>query len=756
MRLLKSHPFLKLVNAYIIDHSQPTNISYLWNFGVRRVRALIIEVCPDFIVYSSVYKTLCKLRVFTNYGTNNHIIWVVENNNFVRMGLPPIADKISRCSYVEDNKLDTQWRHLFRNCILSRICRYIWDIAYCDNQSIICWWEVSRHPNTGNLRTVQATKATRTLNGIKSQPRDLIAYDWYNLSIMRKRSFHSSLVVGTKGNSQNVQDNKEISPSAKNRDGKVKLNTLTANPPLAQIISLKLSEFKTHDEKYNKFIHLLSDPYFLVACYEEIKGKAGNMTRGVKKETLDGISWLWFEKIAEEIKKGKFNFSHSRRIEIPKRNSSKMRPLTIASPFYPLIGGSAEVGRDKIVQKALQVIIEAIWEKEFLDSSHGFRPKRSVHSALSRIYCGGQNFIWVIQGDLDKCFDTIPHNIVLNQIKKKIVDTRMLELLNKFLKAGHIDPTTKKAKKSNIGVPQGGILSPILCNIVMHQFDEYMTKYASLYEKGKKRRHNPLYKKIERQRKLATTKSERIRLLRMLHNTRNVDSFDPNFRRMRYIRYADDFVIMTIGTKDEAKMIKHNCKDVLKNKCGASLNENKTIITHMEENKFNFLGAEIVKLKRSSIFFGRSRRGRSMVVVRRPLIKAPIKSILNKMKLEGYIRRNCTLNYIPQHLGALINLSHYDIVSFYNSKIHGVLNFYSFASNLNKLGRIIWLLQASCALTLARKFKLDTLSKTFRKFGKTLKCTETGKELFKPENLRVRHFYQNTRDLPQPEGVLGK
>lgn len=330
----------------------------------------------------------------------------------------------------------------------------------------------------------------------------------------------------------------------------------------------------------------------------------------------------------------------------------------------------------------------------------------------------------------------------------------MLELLNKFLKAGHIDPKTNKVVKSDIGVPQGGILSPLLCNIVMHQFDEYMVNLTSSYEKGKKRRHNPVYQKIERQRRLATTMSERMRLLRILHNTKNVDSFDPNFRRMRYIRYADDFVIMTIGTKDEAEMIKLNCKDVLKTKCGVNLNEDKTIITHMQEDKFKFLGAEIAKLKRTPTFFGRSKRGRNMVVVRRPLVKAPIKLILNKMKTQGYLRQNHIQTYIPQHLGALINLSHYDILSFYNSKIHGILNFYSFASNLNKLGRIIWFLQASCALTLARKFKLVSLSKVFQKFGKNLKCPETDKVLYKPDNLRVRHFYQNTKDLPIPEKLL--
>lgn len=281
----------------------------------------------------------------------------------------------------------------------------------------------------------------------------------------------------------------------------------------------------------------------------------------------------------------------------------------------------------------------------------------------------------------------------MEQVKKKIVDTRMLELLNKFLQAGHLDPKTKKVVKSNIGVPQGGILSPILCNIVMHQFDEYITSFASSYEKGKKRRHNPAYQKIAcfaGERRKAVTMMERKKLLQLLHNTRNGDSFDPNFRRLRYIRYADDFAILTIGTRNEAEMIRLNCKDVLKNKCGVHLNEDKTLITHMQEDNFKFLGAEITKLKRTSTFFGKSRgRGRSMVVCRRPLIKAPIQALIAKLKTTGFLRQNHKQEYYPKHMGALVNLSHYDILSFYNSKIHGIINFYSFASNLNKLGRVI-------------------------------------------------------------------
>lgn len=316
------------------------------------------------------------------------------------------------------------------------------------------------------------------------------------------------------------------------------------------------------------------------------------------------------------------------------------------------------------------------------------------------------------------------------------MDPRMLELLNKYLKAGQIDTKSKRQVRRDVGLAEGGILSPILCNIVMQQFDEYMNKLAASYEKGKKRRHNPI-KKIERQRRNATTMLERKKLLQLQHCTKTGFDYESNIRRLRYIRYADDFVILTKGSRNEAEMIKLYCKDVLKNRCGALLNEDKTVIRHLQEEKKKFQG-EIDKLKRSSTFNGKKeKRSRQEV---RAEIKAALESLLLKLKATGFLKQNNKQDYQPQHQGALVNLSHNDILAFYNSKIHGIYNFYSF-SNLNKLGRISWFLLASCALTLARKLKLGTMRKVFQKFGNKLTCPVTGKEFYKPDN-KVKHHYK--------------
>ena len=169
----------------------------------------------------------------------------------------------------------------------------------------------------------------------------------------------------------------------------------------------------------------------------------------------------------------------------------------------------------------------------------------------------------------------------------------------------------------------------------------------------------------------------------------NVNKFDPFLKRMKYIRYADDFLILTIGTKNEAIMIKNNAKEFLKEMCGVMLKTEKTLITNLQDDKLQFLrsGALIVKLKRTT-FLRDMKTSKKGVATARIQIKAPCNSLLRKLKDAGFVRQKHDQVFLPSHMGSLTNLSHNDIIAYYNSKIYGILNFFSF-SNLNKLGRII-------------------------------------------------------------------
>jgi group II intron reverse transcriptase/maturase len=334
----------------------------------------------------------------------------------------------------------------------------------------------------------------------------------------------------------------------------------------------KLEQYRKPEQKYYNLIKLIADPYFLVACYEEIAQKKGNLTPGSDGYTIDGLNWDWFVKTSESLKSGIFVFQPNRRVEIPTANG-QTRPLGISSP------------RDKIVQKALHAVLVAIFESKILSSSPGFRPKKSVHSALLRVYLIGHKHNWVIQGDITKCFDQIPQGLIMNRIKKYVGDPRFLEILNKFLKAGYLEPNTGKLVQSDIGTPQGFFLSPLLANIVLHELDKYMFKYETSIKKGLKRIINPEYKSLASKISRATDPMKRRSLLNQMRNLRRSLIADPDFRRMEYIRYADDFVVFVSGSLKDAKFIQSNIKDVLKTNCGLELNQEKTVISNLSKEK---------------------------------------------------------------------------------------------------------------------------------------------------------------------------
>lgn len=266
----------------------------------------------------------------------------------------------------------------------------------------------------------------------------------------------------------------------------------------------------------------------------------------------------------------------------PKPGNKELRPLTIVNP------------REKIVQKAIQVVLEALWEPEFLECSYGFSPLKTLHQALYQLYRNGSSYKWVIQGDISKCFDKIPHQITMKLIQIKVKCEKTLQLIKKSLVAGHIDPLTGKVVKSSEVTPQGSILSPLLSNITLHELDTYMGDLKARFEKGTKRAKNKESAKIQSKIQVLQRKypgSPEIKKLALQKRTiPSVDTHDPKFRRIMYLRYADDFVVLITGTSDEAAMIKTRIADILQKRCGLDLNQDKTAITAIKDG-FKFVGA---------------------------------------------------------------------------------------------------------------------------------------------------------------------
>lgn len=350
----------------------------------------------------------------------------------------------------------------------------------------------------------------------------------------------------------------------------------------------------------------LANPEFLKLAYARIKNKEGNLTPGGddSKNTLDGISQEWFKNAASRLKSGTYEFSPSRRINISKKGSSKLRPLTIGNP------------RNKIIQKAIQLVLEEIYEnkeKLFLDVSHGFRPNRSCHTALQQIKHTWTAIPWFITIDIKDAFGTIHRNILISRLKLKVRDQRLFEILSKLLQANIISPTD--IWNESYGIPQGNILSPILSNIYFHDLDVYIEKeIIDRYKKGTKATQCLDYQRAisftKEEKKANLTKRKQIarRKRRDAHKAGlRYTKIDGNFIRIKYVRYADDFLIGVRGPKTLVQKIFQSVTFFLKSTLQLNLNEEKSKFIDSFSNKVPFLGMLIHNVATKNLPYRKSR-----------------------------------------------------------------------------------------------------------------------------------------------------
>ena len=449
------------------------------------------------------------------------------------------------------------------------------------------------------------------------------------------------------------------------------------------------------DRLYRNFFNL---DFFMLA-YSRLYAKEGNMTLGIDNKTIDGFNIEKIEKIIESLKTETYYPKPSRRTYIPKKNGGT-RPLGIPS------------FEDKLVQEVLRMILEAIYEPNFKDTSHGFRPKRSCHTALIQVKQKGSGTSWVIEGDIKGFFDNINHEIMLNIIKQKIKDGRIIELIRRFLKAGYFE--FKKIYNSVTGTPQGGIISPILANIYLNELDTFMEKIC-LEESTTKRKKgaNPIYRRLSWQRWEAKNKGEyknADEILKKMRQISSVNPMDPGFIRLNYVRYADDFLVLIDGNKELAINIKNRISLFLKEDLKLELSEEKTLITHIKTERVRFLGYEIQKLQDNEVITKcingqrkRSINGGLSLLVPRDIIQT---------KMQKF-----TQNGKPIHVPERINDPVLNTLIKFNGEIRGLYNYYRLATDvskkLNVFKRTHYL---SLLKTIARKEK-KSLRQILTKYG---------------------------------------
>jgi group II intron reverse transcriptase/maturase len=336
---------------------------------------------------------------------------------------------------------------------------------------------------------------------------------------------------------------------------------------------------------------ILNAPDLWEQAYGNIYANKGGMTPGVDGQTIDGHSDARAENLRQLLRENRYVPTPAQRVYIPKPNG-KLRPLGMPT------------ANDKLVQEVWRMILESIYEPVFHDTSHGFRPKRSCHTALKKIaYWSGTK--WFIEFDIEGYFDNIDHKVLMGLLEKKIDDEKFLNVIRKMTKAGYVE--NWKYHGSYSGTPQGGILSPILANIYLHELDCFVGKLMTDFERGKKRAGNPEYdrdhnirQRLNKRIKQETDTDRRNDLLiqkkqvqRHMLTIPSANQYDEGYRRLRYCRYADDFVLSAICPKEEAEEIYRKIETLMDDELKLNTSKAKSGLKHNTE-VIRFLGYDII------------------------------------------------------------------------------------------------------------------------------------------------------------------
>jgi group II intron reverse transcriptase/maturase len=437
-------------------------------------------------------------------------------------------------------------------------------------------------------------------------------------------------------------------------------------------------------QMFNKSLYLLA--------YGNIYSNQGAMTPGACDETADGMSEDKIEEIIAAMRGERYRFAPVRRVYLPKKNG-KLRPLGLPS------------WSDKLVGEVVRLLLVAYYEPMFSDHSHGFRKGRGCHTALRKVQETWTGTVWFIEGDISDCFGSTDHEILMKILGEKIRDNRFLRLIRHMLKAGYMEDWQYHDTLS--GTPQGGVLSPLLSNIYLHKLDEFVEReLIPQHTRGNSRKVNREYSRLARRRQDARRRGDRAGARELAQQMRTVpygDPMDPGYRRLKYIRYADDHILGFIGPKAEAEQIKAELAAFLRETLALGLNQSKTLITHARTRAARFLGYEITVQHCDTKLTNGCRSANGGIALRVPLD-------VIRAKCASYRRRGK-----PWHRPQLQNLPDYDIVRIYGAEYRGIVNYYRLAQDVWRLGVLRWNAETSLLKTLAAKHD-SSVSKTAARY----------------------------------------
>lgn len=445
---------------------------------------------------------------------------------------------------------------------------------------------------------------------------------------------------------------------------------------------------------------LYSEDLFLTA-YDKIGRNKGALTPGTEADTADGMNIERIRKLIEQLRYERFKFRPVRRTQIPKKSGGS-RPLGI--PNFS----------EKLVQETLRLLLEAYYEPRFSDHSHGFRPERGCHTALKHVQDKFRGAVWFIEGDIRGCFDHVDHQVLMEILSRDIHDGRLLNLIRMSLEAGYMEDW--QYHRTYSGTPQGGILSPLLANIYLHELDMFIEQeLIPKYTRGKRRAPNLEYYRLGYYIKCARERGDAKRVSELEQQRRQLPSqetHDPSFRRLQYCRYADDFILGFIGPKSEADEIKAAIGTFLSKKLHLEMSASKTLITHARTEHARFLGYAV------SVYQSNDKMS--------PRTGTPTKT----RSVNGHIRlgipygradelsQRYQRNGKPIHEAGLLAYSDAEIIAVYQQRFRGIAEYYKYAVDRYRLGKLKYVMEVALTKTLANKFK-SSVSGIYRKYSGT-------------------------------------
>ena len=497
---------------------------------------------------------------------------------------------------------------------------------------------------------------------------------------------------------------------------------------------------KDSSYKFERLYRILFNEELFYVAYQKIASNGGSTTKGSDGRSIDEMSLARIETLIASLKDESYQPHPSRRVHIPKKNG-KTRPLGI--PAF----------EDKLVQEVVRMILEAIYEGHFETTSHGFRPKRSCHTALLHIQKTFSGAKWFIEGDIKGFFDNIDHDVLVGILRERISDDRFIRLIRKFLKAGYVEDWTFHNTYS--GTPQGGIVSPILANIYLDKLDKYVKEYIQHFDKGTKRRPGKESNNLANERKRTVRKLKKIKdgtekaalvaRLKAIEQERAAfpsgDEMDGSYRRLKYIRYADDFILGVIGSKEDAQRIKEDIKSFLSESLALELSEEKTLITHTGKSA-KFLGYEITVTRDNHQ--RRDVRGYlRRTYGKRVRLNVSMATLRDKLLEYGAMEiklRNGKEVWKPKCRSGLIFNDDLEILDRYNRETVGFCNYYLIANNCVVLHNFRYIMEYSMYKTFAGKYR-----STVRKINKKYRLNKLFTVKYEQQGvIKSRTFYKTS------------